>query len=77
LSSTSTHSFGSPGSTPSISAKGTQNAILWAAENSSPAVLHAYDATNLATELYHSNQAASSRDHFGTGNKFIVPTVAN
>lgn len=77
LSSLSTHSFGSPGSTPSISANGTQNAILWAAENSSPAVLHAYDATNLATELYNSNQAPGSRDHFGTGNKFIVPTVAN
>ncbi|HTB12101.1 MAG TPA: hypothetical protein VK752_11040 [Bryobacteraceae bacterium] len=34
LSSQSTHSFGSPGSTPSISANGTQSAILWAAENS-------------------------------------------
>lgn len=77
LASQSTHSFGSPGSTPSISANGTQNAILWAAENSSTAVLHAYDATNLATELYNSNQAAGGRDHFGAGNKFIVPTVAN
>jgi len=77
LSSQSTHSFGSPGATPSISANGTQNAILWVAENNSPAVLHAYDATNLATELYNSNQAAKGRDNFGSGNKFIVPTVAN
>ncbi len=77
LASQSTHSFGSPGATPSISANGTQNGILWAAENTSPAVLHAYDATNLATELYNSNQAANSRDHFGAGNKFIVPMVAN
>jgi Putative binding domain, N-terminal len=77
LSSQSTHSFGSPGATPSISANGTQNAILWVAENSTPAVLHAYDATNLATELYNSNQAAKGRDNFGSGNKFIVPTVAN
>jgi hypothetical protein len=73
----SSNAFGYPGATPSISANGNQNAILWAAENSSPAVLHAYDATNLATELYNSNQAANSRDHFGTGNKYIVPTVAN
>ena len=39
-------------------------------------VLHAYDATNLATELYNSNQAAGSRDHF-SGNKFITPMIAN
>jgi Putative binding domain, N-terminal len=76
-SSQSMHSFGSPGTTPSISANGTQEAILWAAENSSPAVLHAYNAANLATELYNSNQAANGRDQFGAGNKFIVPTVAN
>ncbi len=73
----STHAFGYPGATPSISANGTSNAILWATENSSPAVLHAYDATNLATELYNSGQAANGRDNFGTGNKYIVPMVAN
>jgi hypothetical protein len=73
----SSTSFAYPGTTPSISANGTQNAILWAAENTSTAVLHAYDATNLATEFYNSNQAASGRDHFGTGNKYIVPTVSN
>jgi hypothetical protein len=50
---------------------------VWAAENTNPAVLHAYDAGNLAHELYNSNQAASGRDQFGAGNKFIVPTVAN
>jgi len=42
----------------------TNNGILWAVENGSPAVLHAYDATNLATELYNSNQAAGGRDQF-------------
>jgi len=71
------HSFPYPGATPSISANGANNAILWAAENTDPAVLHAYDATNLATELYNSNQAAGGRDHFGAGNKFITPTIAN
>ncbi len=40
-------------------------------------MLHAYDATNLATELYNSNQAANSRDPFGAGSKFIAPAVAH
>ena len=66
-----------PGTTPSISANGATNGIVWAIENVNPAVLHAYDALNLATELYNSNQAANSRDHFGAGNKYIVPTIAN
>jgi hypothetical protein len=67
--------FRYPGTTPSISANGTSNAIVWAAENGSPAVLHAYDASNLH-ELYNSNQASGSRD-LGAGNKFITPTVVN
>jgi len=73
----SANTFKYPGATPSISANGTSNAILWAVENTNPAVLHAFDATNLATEFYNSNQAANSRDHFGAGNKFITPIVVN
>ena len=69
-------SFRFPGTTPSISGTSTTNAILWAAENSSPAVLHAYSAQTLV-EVYNSNQAANGRDHFGEGNKFITPTIAN
>jgi hypothetical protein len=69
--------FGVPGATPGISANGTSNGIVWATENNSTAVLHAYDATNLANELYNSSQAAGSRDHFGVGNKFITPTIAS
>jgi hypothetical protein len=68
--------FPYPGATPAISANGTNNGILWAVENGSPAVLHAYDATNLATELYNSNQASGGRDHFN-GNKFITAMIAN
>jgi outer membrane protein assembly factor BamB len=68
--------FAYPGTAPSVSANGMSNAIVWAHENSNPAVLHAYDATNLAHELYNSNQA-SGRDQFGAGNKFITPTVAD
>jgi hypothetical protein len=40
-------------------------------------VLHAYDATSLAHELYNSNQAANGRDSFGNGNKFITPLIVN
>jgi hypothetical protein len=68
--------FGFPGTAPSVSANGTSNAIVWAHENSDPAVLHAYDAANLAHEIYNSSQAAGNRDRFGAGNKFITPTIA-
>ena len=70
------NTFTYPGATPGISANRTSDAILWAVENSSPAILHAYDATNLS-ELYNSNQAAGGRDRFGPGNKFITPTIVN
>jgi hypothetical protein len=69
------NTFRYPGTTPSISANGTSNAIVWAAENTTPAVLHAYDASTLH-ELYNSNQAGS-RDQLGAGNKFITPTIVN
>jgi hypothetical protein len=69
--------FTYPGTAPSVSANGTSNAIVWAHENTNPAVLHAYDAANLAHEIYNSNQAAAGRDHFGAGNKYITPTVAD
>jgi hypothetical protein len=59
-----------------VSANGTSNAIVWAHENSDPAVLHAYDAANLAHEIYNSSQAPGNRDRFGAGNKFITPTVS-
>jgi hypothetical protein len=69
--------FGYPGTAPSVSANGTSNGIVWAHENVKPAVLHAYDAANLGHELYNSNLAAANRDHFGDGNKYITPTVAD
>ena len=65
-----------PGIAPVISANGSANGIVWGVENVTPAVLHAYDAANLAHELYSSN-TAGSRDQFGPGNKFISPTIAN
>jgi hypothetical protein len=74
-----------PGATPSISANGTRNGIVWALDghlngseghpNSGPEVLHAYDATTLR-ELYNSGQLGLA-DQAGFGVKFTVPTVAN
>jgi hypothetical protein len=71
------------GPTPSVSANGTINGIVWGLDNSAYSlscchVLYAYDATNLAHELYNSNQASNKRDvPVATAVKFTVPTVAN
>jgi hypothetical protein len=77
--------FGFPGSTPSVSSTGTTNGIVWALENGNyctsgspgcgPAVLHAYDATNVASELWNSSQGTGNAA--GNAVKFTVPTVAN
>lgn len=80
LASQSANTLGSAGATPVISANGTNTGILWALDTtaSGGAVLHAYDATNLATELYNSTQAGGgARDTIGATSKFAVPTVAN
>src|SRR5258708_15583272 len=73
------------GSTPSISANGSSAGIVWAIERLDPlgttagvkpAVLYAYDATNVSNTLYSSIQH-QQRDQGGCGNKFQVPTIAN
>jgi Putative Ig domain len=84
VASQSSATYGFPGSTPSVSANGSTNGIAWALNNSAyctnqssscgPTVLHAYDATNLATEVWNSSTAA---DRAGNAVKFTVPTVAN
>ncbi|HEX4151772.1 MAG TPA: hypothetical protein VHY75_06140 [Steroidobacteraceae bacterium] len=83
--SSSAHTYGFPGATPSVSASGTQSGLVWALDTSGyctsqshacgPAVLHAYDATDLATELWNSSMNAA--DTAGYAVKFTVPTVAN
>ncbi len=75
-SSQSADGYGYPGATPSISANGTSNGIVWAIQNNNGGVLYAYDATNLSKELYNSNQAANGRDSFAD-NKYITPMIAN
>lgn len=69
--------FAYPGATPSVSASGFSDAIVWAVEarGSDAGVLHAYDATNLGHELYNSAQTRG-RDAFAD-NKFITPMIAN
>lgn len=73
-SSHSSHTFGYPGATPVISANGTTDGIVWVVENGGTGVLHAYDAGNLATELYNSTQSSNAQF---SGNKFITPIVIN
>ncbi|HYO09862.1 MAG TPA: LamG-like jellyroll fold domain-containing protein, partial [Tepidisphaeraceae bacterium] len=65
-----------PGATPSVSANGTANGIVWDVQfETARQVLHAYDATTLV-ELYNSKQNAA-RDQMGGGVKFITPTIAD
>ncbi|MDR7007405.1 pyrrolo-quinoline quinone [Paraburkholderia strydomiana] len=68
--------FPYPGATPSVSANGASNGIVWAAENGAVGALHAFNAGDLSQELYNSNQSGT-RDTFGAGNKFITPMIAH
>jgi len=84
-SSSSPSGYGFPGASPEVSASGASNGVVWAIDSSQygppaqtnpgAAILHAYDATNLANELWNSTQGTGN----GAGNavKFTVPTVAN
>jgi hypothetical protein len=69
--------FAYPGTSPVVSANGTSNGIVWAAERkvSSGEILHAYDAMNVGIELYNSTQAAGGRDAFGPANRFVTPMI--
>jgi IPT/TIG domain len=83
----SNSSYGFPGATAAVSAFGNTNGIAWALDNTlyctpqspgcGPTVLHAYDATNISTELWNSTQDTTGKDQAGSAVKFTVPTVAN
>jgi len=73
---TSNEHYAGHGTTPSVSAQGATNGIVWTIDyGHSNAILRAYDATNL-TKLYDSSQQGS-RDTAGPPAPFSVPTVAN
>lgn len=79
-----TQRFPNPGSAPVVSANGTRNAIVWLIETkvwndytqAKHSVLHAYYATNVAREIYTSEQNIS-RDRAGPAVRFTLPTIAN
>jgi outer membrane protein assembly factor BamB len=75
--------FANPGATPSISADGNKNAIVWAIStktwngpDNKPAVLYAFDATKLGQPIYTSEQN-SSRDRAAFATRFAIPVVVN
>jgi hypothetical protein len=80
--------FGYPSPTPSVSANGTANGIVWVLDDSeynstacsgasTCQALYAFNANNLGEMLYHSNQAPNARDVPGAAVKFAVPTIVN
>jgi hypothetical protein len=79
----SANKFANPGATPSISANGNKNAIVWAVAtkvwngpDNAPAVLYAFDATRLGQPLYTSEQN-SVRDRAAFATRFVIPVVVN
>lgn len=79
----STTKFANPGATPTISANGNRDAIVWAiatkvwnGPDNRPAVLYAFDANKLGEPIYTSEQN-SQRDRAGLAARFVIPVVVN
>ena len=80
---TTTTVFKDPGATPSVSADGKKNAIIWAiatktwnGPDTKPAILYAFDATKLGDPIYTSEQN-SQRDRAALATRFVIPVVVN
>lgn len=69
--------FAFPGCVPSVSSNGGKNGIVWSIQPGDPAVLRAYDATNLHRELYSSAQDSLRDSTESPSNKFTPPTILN
>ncbi len=82
LNSSSATKFANPGATPSVSANGGNDAIVWAVATKTwngpdqPAVLYAFDANKLGQPIYSSEQN-SKRDRAQMGTRFVIPVVVN
>jgi hypothetical protein len=79
--SSSNETAGQYSPSPSVSANGTTNGIVWSMKTDNyasqgRAVLYAHDATNVANLLY-SSESNVNRDNPGNSVKFVVPTVVN
>ncbi len=74
--------FESPGSTPSISANGTKDAIVWLVSTkggrgrSRQAVLYAFDAAKISQPIYSSDEKPE-RDRAGIEARFVIPMIVN
>ena len=78
----SSRKFANPGTTPSVSADGKQNAIVWVIRTKTwngsdrPAILYAYDAKDIRQPIYSSAQN-SQRDRAAMAKRFVIPVVVN
>jgi hypothetical protein len=81
LNKSSAKRFDNPGATPSVSANGKENAIVWAVSTKTwngaekPAVLYAFDASNVEQPIYNSEEN-SARDRAALATRFVIPVVA-
>jgi hypothetical protein len=82
LNAQSSTKFANPGATPSVSANGAKDGIVWAIATKTwngpnqPAVLYAFNASNISQPIYSSEQN-SARDRAANGTRFVIPVVVN
>jgi hypothetical protein len=82
LKASSSLKFANPGATPSVSANGSKDGIVWAIATKTwnganrAAVLYAFDATNIGQTIYSSEQNGS-RDRAALATRFVIPVVVN